>query len=156
MLEAGQRSPEAALLDMNGGSTTLAELLSAGPAVLAFFKASCPVCQYTLPFLERLHKNGANGVRFVAVSQDDRRDTREFLKEFGITFPALLDEESRGFQASNGFHISHVPSMFLVEPDGKISWASHGFSRGQLADLGHRVGAETFRHGEDVPDWKAG
>ena len=157
MIEPGQRAPEFSLRDMDGGSSTLADLLAGGRTLLAFFKVTCPVCQYTFPYLERLHKGAPDGaVRFVAVSQDDRRDTQEFLKQHGVSFPALLDEDARGYPASNGFQIAHVPSMFLVEPDGRISWASNGFSKAQLADLGQRLGATLFRPGEKVPEWQPG
>jgi hypothetical protein len=39
---------------LDGGETTLRDLISNGPALLAFFKVSCPVCQMTLPFLDRI------------------------------------------------------------------------------------------------------
>jgi len=58
-----------------------------------FFKVSCPVCQFTFPFLERLHKRyGGDGVTFLGISQDDARATQNFAKEYGVTFPLLLDE----------------------------------------------------------------
>jgi peroxiredoxin len=155
MLEAGERAPDFMLRGLDGADHSLASLLAEGPALLAFLKVSCPVCQYTFPFLERLHRNG-RGVRFVAVSQDGARDTSEFLDEFGVSFPALLDEERRLYPASNGFRISHVPSMFLVEPDGAVSWASTGFSKPELEELGERVGAATFTAADRVPEWKAG
>ncbi len=155
MLEAGERAPAFTLRGLDGRDYTLESLVAGGRALLAFFKSTCPVCQFTFPFLDRLHREGA-GARFVAISQDGARDTREFLSEFGVSFPALLDEERRLYPASNGFRISYVPSMFLVEPDGAVSWASAGFSRVDLEELGEKLGAATFQLGERVPDWKAG
>ncbi len=156
MLEAGQRAPEFSLPALDGSTRTSSEILAAGPVLLALFKVSCPVCQYALPFLERLHQAADGLLQFFAVSQDDARATRGFLDEFGIRFPALLDEEAKGYALSNAFNISYVPSLFLVEADGTISWATHGFSRAELERLGKRVGASPFLPGEKVPDWKAG
>src|SRR5580658_9844628 len=93
LLDAGKRAPEFQLEMLGGGSTTLREILAGGPALLAFFKISCPVCQMTFPFLERIHRAGA--VRIFGISQNDAADTREFNQEFGVTFPTLLDSEDR-------------------------------------------------------------
>jgi peroxiredoxin len=120
--------------------------------LLAFFKVACPVCQLTFPFLERLSR----ALKIFGVSQDDAEATREFNQEHGITFPALLDSEGEGFPASNAYGISRVPSLFLIEPDGKISWTLEGFSKKDLEQLGARVGVKPFKPGEDVPEWKAG
>jgi len=134
---------------------TLENVLRKGPAVLVFFKNSCPVCQYALPFLERLHRSDG-GVRVFGISQDDSRVTREFAWEFGLTFPMLIDEESNDYAVSNAYGISHVPSLFLVEADGTLAMAWDGFSKADMEALGTRFSFEIFHPGEDVPQWKAG
>lgn len=155
-LDVGSQAPDFQLRDLTGQSRSLRETLAAGPAVLAFFKITCPVCQFTLPFLDRLHSAGNQSVQFIGISQDDADDTRSFNREFAVTFPTLLDEEARGYAASNAFGISVVPALFLIEPDGRISWTLEGFSRKELEDLGRRVGMSPFRPGEPVPEWKGG
>jgi len=156
MVEPGERAPEFSLRGLDGKDHALGEILSRGPALLAFFKTTCPVCQLAFPFLDRLHRKAGASAQFIAISQDNATDTREFLAEFGVSFPALLDEDRKNYPASNAFRISHVPSMFLVEQDGAVSWASNGFSRIELADLGGRLGTETFTAADNVPEWKAG
>jgi peroxiredoxin len=156
-LTRGQRAPEFRLEDLNGGERTLGELIEGGPVFLAFFKVSCPTCQFTLPFLERIYRGPARGgARMFTISQDDAEDTREFHREFGITMPTLLDSAGGGYPASNAYGLSHVPSMFLVEPDGTISWSLVGFSRKELEALGGRFGVQTFQPGERVPDMRSG
>jgi peroxiredoxin len=150
MLEPGKRAPEFELRDLRGGASRLTELAHAGPVLLAFFKVTCPVCQMTLPFLERM----STALRVFGISQDDARATREFHREFGVGLPALLDAD--GYPASNAYEITHVPTMFLVERDGTISWTLSGFSRSELDALGRRFGIALFRPGERVPEWKAG
>jgi peroxiredoxin len=157
MLQPRAKAPSFRLPGLDGKLVSLEEILARGPAVVAFFKVSCPVCQLTFPFLDRMHANGAaGGLQFVGVSQDGAAGTREFNREFGITFPVLLDEASADYAASNGFGISHVPSAFLVETDGVISWALEGFSKHELERLGERAGVQPFRPGDYVPEWKAG
>jgi peroxiredoxin len=150
MLAPGDKAPDFELADLRGSSARLTELATAGPVLLAFFKVSCPVCQFTLPFLDRM----ATGLKVYGISQDNAGATQKFNREFEVTFPTLLD--ANGYPASNAFEITHVPSMFLVERDGTISWALDGFSRGELDALGKKFGVVPFHPGERVPDWKAG
>ena len=68
MLSAGSKAPVFSLLDLNGSPRSLAEILSRGPVLLVFYKISCPTCQFTLPFLERIAKGS---LPIVTISQDD-------------------------------------------------------------------------------------
>src|ERR1700685_1315097 len=87
---AGNMVPGFSLKALDGKEYSLQKVMQQGPVVAAFFKVSCPVCQFTFPFLERLFKRyGGDGVTFLGVSQDDARDTKDFAKEFGVTFPML-------------------------------------------------------------------
>jgi peroxiredoxin len=127
-----------------------------GPLLLAFFKISCPTCQLTLPFLQRIADGGsANTPRIVAVSQDDQSGTDQFRRRFGISMETVLDP-APAYRASKLYAISTVPSLFLVEGDGRISLASAGFSRQDFESLGGRFGVEVFKPGEDVPFFKPG
>ncbi|MBI3682731.1 MAG: TlpA family protein disulfide reductase [Acidobacteria bacterium] len=153
MLSAG-KAPSFRLPDVDGRQRSLEQILSEGPAVLAFFKVSCPVCQYTFPFLERINHNSK--LRLYGVSQDGSEATKEFMSEFGISFPALIDEKRLGYPASNGFSITHVPSIFQVERDGSISHAWDGFSQADMQALGDRAGVPVFASGEQVPEYKPG
>jgi len=156
-LTAGDRAPDFRLTDLAGdGEKTLSELLKAGPVFVAFFKVSCPTCQYTLPFLERIHRGAEGATRLFAVSQDDAEATREFHQEFGITMPTLLDSARFGYPVSNAYGLSHVPSMFLIERDGTISWSLVGFNRKELEALGEKLGVHPFQPGERVPEMKSG
>ena len=76
MLEAGMRAPSFELKSLDGEKRSLEDILGKGPALLAFYKISCPVCQLTFPFLERLAKNDA--VRVIGISQDDAKSTQAF------------------------------------------------------------------------------
>jgi len=156
-LSAGERAPDFRLDDLNGGKKMLSELLAQAPVLLAFFKVSCPTCQFTLPFLDRIYHGLAKGkAQMFTISQDDADATREFNQEFGITMPALLDSARLGYPASNAYQLSHVPSMFLVEPDATISWSSIGFIKKDLEALGAKLGVQPFRPEDRVPESKSG
>ncbi|HLH40606.1 MAG TPA: TlpA disulfide reductase family protein [Bryobacteraceae bacterium] len=152
MIAAGSVAPEFTLDRMGGGRQSLKEILKRGPVLLAFYKISCPVCQLTLPFLDRI---AAGSLPVIAISQDDENGTAKFQERFKVALPTLLDRERDHYPASNAFGISHVPSLFLIEKDGRVSLAVDGFSKRDLEALGARAGVAPFR-GENVPEWKAG
>ena len=161
MLRAHQHAPDFKLERLQngntGGAAALSELLRDSPVLLAFFKSTCPVCQMTLPFLERIHRGRAPGsFEIFGVSQDDGETTAEFCAQFRISFPMLLDSETGGYVASNAYGISHVPSLFLVERDGTIVWSLEGFNKREFLAVAGRAGVSPFQPGEDVPEWKAG
>jgi len=154
LLDAGSRAPDFRLQRLDGGEVSLSKIVSGGPALLAFFKISCPVCQLTFPFLERIHAAGTLPV--YGISQNDARHTREFTREWGVTFATLLDAEAGGFSVSNDFGISSVPTMFLIEHDGAIARVIEGWSRKEIEWLGGKAGVRVFRREDHVPEWKAG
>jgi len=161
LLRAGHRAPDFSLARLENGSlrgtADLGKLLRAGPVLLAFFKSTCPVCQMTLPFLERIHRGRTPGsLEIYGVSQDDAETTQEFAVEFGTSFPMLLDTEESGYPASNAYGLSHVPSMFLVERDGAIAWSLEGFVKREFLAMAGQAGVDPFRPGVNVPEWKAG
>src|SRR5262245_18585331 len=91
-VNVGSLAPEFSLKGLDGKDYSLLSLREKGPVVVAFFKISCPVCQFTFPFLERLFKNyGGADVTFLGISQDDVKSSKDFVGELGITFPIALD-----------------------------------------------------------------
>lgn len=151
MLADRNIAPNVELEDLAGRKWSLAEALKSGPVLLAFFKISCPTCQLTFPFLQRLADGGGKDApQLVAVSQDDAASTAQFNKRFNLSMRTLLDP-SPAYPASNAFGISHVPSLFLIEPDGRIHISASGFSKFQLEELGERFGLSPFRPDDRVP-----
>jgi peroxiredoxin len=150
----GSRAPEFRLPRLGGGEAALDELLVNGPILLAFFKVTCPVCQLTFPFLDRLYDPAASPV--YGISQNCEEDTSEFNRYFGVSFPTLLDREEDGFQVSNAYGISSVPTLFLIERDRTIARVVEGWQRKQIEWLGARIGVAPIRPEEKVPEWKPG
>jgi peroxiredoxin len=161
-LPAGAKAPAFALRNTDGKKASLTDALKKGPVVAAFFKVSCPTCQFTAPFLERLHEAyGGEHFTLWGISQDDAADTREFLQEFEIEFPALIDE--KGYTVSNQYGITNVPTVFLIGTDGTIQESCVGFSKKDLEKMAAAAARATstpptsfFKPGEVIPDFKPG
>jgi peroxiredoxin len=162
-LLAGVEAPEINLAGLDGTKFSLRDALKKGPVLAAFFKVSCPVCQMAFPYVERLFQAyGKQGkVTVIGVSQDNAADTRAFNREFGVTFPVLLDEKN--YAVSRAYGLTNVPTLFLVSTAGEIETSIVSWSKADMEQLGSRLAqinalppAEIFRRGEKVPDFRPG
>jgi peroxiredoxin len=162
-LTPGASAPDFELRALDGRRFVLRDELASGPVVLAFFKVSCPTCQYAFPFLERLERAyGHKVVRVIGVSQNNPRDTAAFIKEFGVTFPVLLDDTEK-YPVSNAYGLTNVPTIFWIGQDGKIEVSSVGWVKADFTGISRRMAeaeniapAAVFKPGEEVRDFRAG
>ncbi len=162
-LTVGKKAPDFTLPLLSGGKLSLAEALEKGPVVLAFFKISCPVCQFAFPYLERFHQayKGKN-VTVLGVSQNDSKETAQFAKQYGLTLPLALDEQKK-YPVSNAYGLTNVPTVFYVSSDGEIRQSAVGWSRNDIDAMARDAASATktspaviFKPGEDVPEFRAG
>jgi peroxiredoxin len=159
---AGKLAPPFELNSMEGEVYSLQSLLARGPMVGAFFKVSCPTCQYTFPFLERLYRQmAANGMLVVGISQDSAGDSQKFTKQFGVTFPVLIDREP--YAVSRKYGVEFVPTLFLISPNGQVEVSGDGFSKSDLLTIQKSLAQHfgmtppaLFQPGEKVPEYKPG
>lgn len=159
-LAPGTQAPLLALKGVDGQLYSLELTLRESAAViLAFFKVSCPVCQFAFPYLERLHRS-YRALPIWGVSQDDADATSAFQRMFGLTFPMLLDEH---LQATVSYDLTNVPSVFLISSDQVIRLTSVGFVKAELEQLnkelasyGQQPSAPLFTSADEVPELKPG
>src|SRR5947209_8625414 len=104
-LTKGAKAPELRLPLLQGGEF---EAVGDTDAVLVWFKVECPVCQYAMPYFERLWQRLSAAkldVKFVGVSQNDANATLEFANRYGVTFPLALDAAPK-YTASNAYGLT--------------------------------------------------
>ncbi|MFI5120272.1 MAG: peroxiredoxin family protein [Thermoanaerobaculia bacterium] len=148
-------APKVRFRTTEGAALTTAEVVARGrslPVLLAFFKTSCPICQLTWPYLERLHRAyGEKAVHVVGVSQNDAASSRAYYTEHGgATFDLLLDPEP-AFAASNAFDVESVPHLVLLSPQGLVEDVFSGWSRARMEALGGRFAATNIPFTPVVP-----
>lgn len=161
-LTVGMGAPEIDLPSTKGTRFSLQHALQRGPVLAVFLKISCPVCQFTLPYVERIFRAYPGGkVSIVGISQDEQSHTEEFAREYGITFPLLLDPEDH-YPASNAYELTNVPSIFFIE-DGEVKLSVVGWDKRDMEAVNTKVAHASgvpvqplFRGDEDVPLSKAG
>ncbi|MEP6801357.1 MAG: TlpA disulfide reductase family protein [Acidobacteriota bacterium] len=160
VLEPGSFLPPLTLQDADGRPAAL----PSGETLWAFFKSSCPTCELMWPYLDRLSSmTGDTGSRVVAVSQDDAAETKAFYERLSIDVPTLYDPPP--WNASEAVGLSNVPTLFLVDQEGRIRDTVEGFQRAKMEELAARFSAQTrgtsqpesfFRTGESVPALRPG
>jgi peroxiredoxin len=159
--EIGDRAPRFEIPGPDGRLVAPAD--SGALTVLAFYKASCPTCRLTFPWLERIHRRfaGRPGIRFLGVAQDPRPEIDAFASEHGVTFPILDDAPE--YRASRAFGVTTVPTTFVIEPDGIISFTAVGFAKTDLESIARGLALRTgedpeplFHPGDGVPALRPG
>ena len=162
-LEAGKQAPQFELPTMDGSKFSLQEALTRGPVLAVFFKISCPVCQYALPYFERVYqKYGKGNLSIIGISQNEKRDTAEFMNRYGLSFPMLLDD-TRTYPASNAYGLTNVPTAFWISQNGEIEISSVGWSRKDFeeivkkaASVNGQAAQPVFQPAEQIADFRAG
>jgi len=163
-LNSGVLAPDFTLTTTDGKTVQLQDFLQRGPVILAFFKVSCPVCQFAFPLYERLaqaHKN--RKATFLGISQNSASEAKAFACEYGVTFPIALDNDANRYKVSNAYGLTNVPTLFYISPGGEIEVSSVGWSKSdvdtvnsKLAALEQQQANPLWRQGEDVPAFRAG
>jgi peroxiredoxin len=164
-IEAGKSAPPFNLMATDGKKRSLHEALAKGPLLAAFFKISCPTCQYTFPFIERLYQQlrsaGARNIQVWGICQDNASHGLRFAKEYGVTFPILVDDEP--YETSREYGLNYVPTLFLIALDGRVEITSDGFAKADLIAIQKWLAGHfsvkppaLFRPADGVPEFKPG
>lgn len=140
MLSAGERAPDFDLPDLEGQRHRLEDALAQGPAVAVFWKSACGTCHLAFPYLQRLTEAYPSGRwQLLAVSQDDARASEVFARQYGLTFPSLIEGE--GWPVSRQYDPDATPTLFLIGADGTIEMTSVGFNKQELNEISRRLAA---------------
>jgi peroxiredoxin len=160
-LPVGKKAPAFELKGEDGSPRAFKAQSGDSLVLLTFYKDTCPVCQFTLPFLERIYQGIKGKLTFWAVSQDDAQKAKGFARDYGLSFPQAIDKP--GYPVSNAYGISTVPTTFLIEPGGKILKVIEGFARKDLEDLARDLGKllglpvpAVFKPGDEAPALRPG
>src|SRR5947209_7897706 len=109
MLAVGSQAPDFTLPELSGPEYSLKSFSGGQPVLLAIYKVSCPTCQLTLPFLDRLRQS--QSLKVLTISQDTAKDTALFRQTLHVSVPTLLDSKAAGYPVSNAYAITNVPSI---------------------------------------------
>ena len=121
--------PEAALAtdtisvaEASGASRPLAEFAGKSATAIVFLYKDCPMCKKAAPFMEDLWRsNRGRGVQVLGVFIDGTSpaELEKFQKEYGLTFPLLLDA---GGKLASALSATVVPEAFVLDQENKVRY----------------------------------
>lgn len=122
--------PEAALAtdtisvaEASGASRPFAEFAGKSATVIVFLYEDCPMCKKAAPFMEDLWRSDrGRGVQVLGVFIDGTSpaELEKFQKEYGLTFPLLLDA---GGKLASALSATVVPEAFVLDQENKVRYS---------------------------------
>src|SRR5262249_44355282 len=93
-LSVTMKAPDFTLRTVANDESQLSRALQHGPVVLAFYKASCPTCQLTFTYHQKIYSEAGRSskAKIWAISRDEPSETRAFIDQYGLGFDVLVDE----------------------------------------------------------------
>jgi peroxiredoxin len=126
--------------DLNGNKVKLSDYK--GKIIfLNFWATWCPPCRIEMPHMEEFYaKYKDEDVVVLAVSStsvelrggtDDKaaeKKVRDFIQEYGYTFPVLLDRDDEAWKI---YYQSGVPANYIIDKEGIVRYLKVGAFSGQ-------------------------
>lgn len=118
-VNVGFLAPEFKLRTLSGVDAALSDYR--GKIVLINFWATwCGPCKAEMPSMQALYNDYPREdfeILAVSIDIDPRAPVRQFIKDFGFTFPVLLDDT---FAVNDQYQIRVVPTSVVVDRKGVV------------------------------------
>ncbi len=123
-LQKGNLAPDFELTTLGGETVKLSDYRGQ-KIMLNFWATWCPPCRAEMPDMQKFYEN--EDVQILAVnltkSEKSRGDVKPFKKDFGLTFPILMDEK---LNVANQYEIQPIPTSYMIDSEGKIQHIALG------------------------------
>jgi hypothetical protein len=150
--EAPFALPHADLLTPQGSITASSDLYAGRATLVMIGHKDCKTSRQTLPFIDRIHKDGG---RAVALLQDSPTDAAGALVKLGLTLPFFSEVSPYAF--SIGIGIVTVPTLLFIEANGTVSRTSEAFRRADIEAFAERLGVpKPVLENDTMPGFKPG
>ncbi|WP_373231365.1 TlpA family protein disulfide reductase [Cohnella sp.] len=114
-----QPSNDINLIDLTS-SNNISVNFAEKPTVILFFTSWCPYCNEDAPKIVQLHKKYKSDINLFGINlvyRDDLQEVREYVKNYDIEYPILLDESGSVYKKYGG---SGFPSLYFFNSKGEI------------------------------------
>jgi peroxiredoxin len=108
--------------DASGTSKSLAEYAGKSATVIVFLYEDCPMCKKAAPIVEDLWRSErGRGAQVLGVFIDGTSTAglEKFQKEYGLTFPLLMDT---GGKLASALSATVVPEAFVLDQGNKVRY----------------------------------
>lgn len=125
LLKPGQPAPEFSLKDSSGRALSL-ESLRGKLVLIDFWATWCAPCIAAMPHLKELNAQYKDkGLVVVSVTtRDPKGDPVAFMRKKGYTWRMV----PKGDAAADAFRVHAVPTLYLLDEEGKIIFRETGLS----------------------------
>lgn len=117
------------LINTTGEKVKLSQFVHPDRYTLVDFWASwCGPCRWAIPKVEQLYKRyGDDRLAVVSVSLDKKReDWEKALKQENMPWTQLgVDGNDMLVTVSRAYHITRIPRLLLIAPDGRVVFSGH-------------------------------
>jgi peroxiredoxin/outer membrane lipoprotein-sorting protein len=139
-IEIGSEAADFQLKDLEGREIQL-KSLRGNVVLLNFWATWCGPCRVEMPVIEKLHQQlRGKGLRVFGVNDEEIETIREYVAEHEYSFPTLVDTDQ---QAMNLYRIRGIPTMVVIDREGKVAQYRMGLSReGDLRSWLRKAGIE--------------
>lgn len=128
----GGKAPDFSLRDLAGKDVHLSDYLGKNVVVLDFWATWCVPCEAALPHIEEMYqKYKDQGLVVLGIAMDDSQTVAQvpsFAQRYNLSFPVLLDEESKVVQIYNPKKTA--PYQVLINRSGGIAKERQGYNAG--------------------------
>ncbi|TET66561.1 MAG: TlpA family protein disulfide reductase [Dehalococcoidia bacterium] len=116
--EIGKLAPDFQLSNLDGQVVSLGDFRGK-PVLLNFWASWCGPCRYEMPFLQEIYQawSGKGLVVLTVNLQENPSRVKEFVEEFGLSFPVLLATSQ---EVPLAYNIRGIPATFFIDKNGII------------------------------------
>ncbi|MCA9629741.1 MAG: TlpA family protein disulfide reductase [Myxococcales bacterium] len=143
----GAKPPDFELETLDGGSVRLSDHLGKDVILVDFWATFCDPCMAAMPHLDELYKKYKDkGFVVLGVSidgPDGLAQVRTEVRKMGVSFPILLDKETRVVSLYNPK--TSAPYSVLIGRDGRIITKKEGYVTGDANALERDIEAAVGR-----------
>ena len=144
--------PQMELQRPDGSAVSSSAMPAGGPTLVIIGHLNCKTTRQTLPFIDRIHKDGG---RAVAMLQDSPEDAAAGLAKLGLTLPFFCEGDP--YRLSTAIGLVTVPTLLFIEADGTVALTSEAFRRPDIEAFAERLGApKPVIEGDTMPGFKPG
>ena len=141
--ESGASPPDFQLETLTGDTARLSDHLGKDVVLVDFWATFCEPCLASMPHLDALYKKYKDkGFVVLGVSidgPDSIAQVRSEVQKLGVTFPILLDQETRVVSLYNPK--TSAPYSVLIGRNGRIRQKREGYTTGSAAALESDIAA---------------
>ena len=120
-LQEGNKAPNFGLKTLDGQKVKLSDMVGK-KVILNFWATWCPPCKAEMPHMQDFYEEQKNNqVTILAVnlttSEKSSDNIGSFVKDYGLTFPIVLDSDG---QVGQTYQAVTIPTSYIIDTKGVI------------------------------------